>query len=1148
MKSFQELKASLSKTVSLAKFCESEALRISDALRDENKKLREELLYVRVTDSRQRKPSTTIDSPQERTALGLWSEGQASQTSKPCSSRSSADFADPQSPPGLPPSLVVAVPAPAVKQSPKKSSDQELWTSESSVEASPQAASTQSSVDDVTSSLAVPEPRRISRSNSAPPPNQSEEVLVDAGSQLYGMRLHSVESLHPDGYISEGIINNLTAMADVSDESSDEDVEPLAPIVADQTASLTRPPRHLRRMHSQSAPGSRRVSLCTPAGDFHARLGVLRSRPDPNRRGSNQSEHFEGHALPITQLRNSIRSQLRCGTAPGTNLSAGRYSMQLQASLDRASRAGSSDSIQGSQVGHRISVAMNMQPFIGSRTTSGRPKHARGRSNSHVSMQSFHSEEESVRASLSSSQMPGLANFTAEEADTGLELWPKWKDLAAKLHTKVMLDVGRGGGLGTRSNHSQLDQVGCESMRRQSSRSMSMIRMTSVTSEKWLKGIIIHPNSFFKIVWDILCMAFMGYDIIIIPLLSFEIPPTVFTTIMVWLTLLYWTFDLPCTFLTGFTLNGAIELNRKKIAMRYFKTWFSFDLCVLAIDWVLTIFEELGKQGDFNSANYVKMGRTARIVRLLRLLRLLRLVKVQGKLSEVLQAIQSEYIRIILGIGKLIVFILIFNHVIACGWYLLGSHVEDNNTWVGALDMKERSIGYRYFSSLHWSLTQFTPASMEIVPKNTGERVYNVVVLIFAMVTFSSFISSITNATTLLRTLDSADTDRRSYLFKYLRQHEVPMGLASEVWSWVLSAKTSASRHHVHEREVTVLQLLPKSLQTQLRDQVFGPIVTKHPLFREIACSSSTSASKLYAGCMTEIAVGMGKELFMNGDVAEHMYFLVAGEMRFFAKPQDPLAGTRDFSTAALVKKKLSEDQNVSAPITEGQNEGSCSLSSEEVRNSASESPKGSSKRVSVVSCSSQHEKFDIHGSSSQDTRLSKRKSTVSKAEQRRPSRDAHSLRWQAATDGEGEILWAGDWFCEQVLWVKWKHRGTLDARTHSDLFGLSCKSFIEFVEREDLLQVCLYARHFLKYMAMCEEQLNDAWMDLDVIRRLAEDAYYEYAGFEQQCLSAFTEEVPRTSNASSDLMSSNSSHLGSTSIDIPGTVHSTQPLDVVPA
>merc|ERR1719326_972496 len=103
---------------------------------------------------------------------------------------------------------------------------------------------------------------------------------------------------------------------------------------------------------------------------------------------------------------------------------------------------------------------------------------------------------------------------------------------------------------------------------------------------------------------------------------------------------------------------------------------------------------------------------------------------------------------------------MIVNHIIACGWYMIGSSVDDVNTWVNFYEVLDRSIGFQYTTSLHWSLTQFTPASMEISARNTAERVYTVCVLMFAMVTFSSFISSITNATTQLRKLDAEDTDR----------------------------------------------------------------------------------------------------------------------------------------------------------------------------------------------------------------------------------------------------------------------------------------------------------------------------------------------------------------------------------------------------
>jgi len=257
------------------------------------------------------------------------------------------------------------------------------------------------------------------------------------------------------------------------------------------------------------------------------------------------------------------------------------------------------------------------------------------------------------------------------------------------------------------------------------------------------------------------------------------------------------------------------------------------------------------------------------------------LLKVQGKLSDILEYIQSESLRIVLGIVKLIICIMLVNHVIACGWFSIGTLDTFEDTWVNFYKLEERGgIPFKYTTSLHWSLTQFTPASMEVNGRNALERAYTVCTLLFAMVTFSSFISSITNATTLLRNLNSEELERRTALFKYLKQTELPMALASNVWSWVLCTKDK-SHHRIHEKDVVVLQLLPKSLRIQLKDQVYTPQVTQHPFFFKMYEVNQTGVAKMYAEVMDEVAVGLGQELFVTGEVAQHMFFLISGHMQY---------------------------------------------------------------------------------------------------------------------------------------------------------------------------------------------------------------------------------------------------------------------------
>merc|ERR1712100_190361 len=96
------------------------------------------------------------------------------------------------------------------------------------------------------------------------------------------------------------------------------------------------------------------------------------------------------------------------------------------------------------------------------------------------------------------------------------------------------------------------------------------------------------------------------------------------------------------------------------------------------------------------------------------------------------------------------------NHLIACVWYGLHENFRGNlETW-GTMFLPESSeTAYNYATSLHWSLTQLTPASMEVHPRNVHERFFNICVVILAMVAFTSLISSITNAMNHLRDLNS---------------------------------------------------------------------------------------------------------------------------------------------------------------------------------------------------------------------------------------------------------------------------------------------------------------------------------------------------------------------------------------------------------
>ena len=121
-----------------------------------------------------------------------------------------------------------------------------------------------------------------------------------------------------------------------------------------------------------------------------------------------------------------------------------------------------------------------------------------------------------------------------------------------------------------------------------------------------------------------------------------------------------------------------------------------------------------------------------------------------------------------IGIARLIFALLVVNHFIACAWYGVGQLSPDG--WTKQLDGE--SLTYKYLTSVHWSVAQFQ-SSMDIHAQNEAERIYSIIVVLIALVLFSSFLSSITNSTAQLQRHRREYTNRQRVIREYLKEHNV---------------------------------------------------------------------------------------------------------------------------------------------------------------------------------------------------------------------------------------------------------------------------------------------------------------------------------------------------------------------------------------
>mmetsp|Transcript_27413 Transcript_27413/g.64029 ORF Transcript_27413/g.64029 Transcript_27413/m.64029 type:complete len:825 (+) Transcript_27413:71-2545(+) len=417
----------------------------------------------------------------------------------------------------------------------------------------------------------------------------------------------------------------------------------------------------------------------------------------------------------------------------------------------------------------------------------------------------------------------------------------------------------------------------------------------------FMHRLVSPPGSARRLGWDVLGMVFMIYDLIVIPLETFGPRQNVATDVLGWTTTVYWTVDIPMSVFAGFYAGtGIVEMRIRKIAAHYARTWFVFDLFVVVVDWAISVAEALERSFSLTSgsASYLRVGR---FLRFMRVLRLLRLLKMQAIISELLDRISSETSLIMIGIVKLIIFIMLLNHVIACLWYGLGD-LNKVQSWIIQNDIRGDTLGYRYFTALHWSLTQFTPASMEVVPENTAERCFAVSVLLFAMVTFSSFVSSITNAMTRLRNLNSERADRHQKLRQYLCENKVSTELMARIWS-CMNQIMKSSKSRLHQKDVAYLLLLPRSLYGDLLEEVYAPFVLRHPLFLRFAQEDSHRVRALFNSAFAEMSLSDGHELFSPAvEVQEVMYFMLSGTALYRPEEVEAPVGVQATESKQTIK------------------------------------------------------------------------------------------------------------------------------------------------------------------------------------------------------------------------------------------------------
>lgn len=324
------------------------------------------------------------------------------------------------------------------------------------------------------------------------------------------------------------------------------------------------------------------------------------------------------------------------------------------------------------------------------------------------------------------------------------------------------------------------------------------------------------PDRGFRSKWDLFIMLALLIEIMFLPLQVLLDDPVLAGrhTFLQLLPPIYWSLDILISFSTGFYSTGQLVVDRWRIAKNYATRWLLFDLTYVAVDFILVML--VTSEGRYWSRELTSIAILRFLQMALRVVRVSRLGEMEalkkGMVSDVSLAKASiVQIGIQDGHGDLV---LLIHHVMACGWYYLGTMSEDG--WIAIAGKSEKSKLYLYTTSLHWMFCQLGFGGTEIEPNTVAERVYGLLVNFMALVIFSTLLGTVTSLAALL----NRSSEERRFLFanlgRFLKYNQIDKDLGDRITHFLQHAY-ALKQLHVHEDQVQLFDLLSVPLCRELQ-------------------------------------------------------------------------------------------------------------------------------------------------------------------------------------------------------------------------------------------------------------------------------------------------------------------------------------------
>ena len=396
--------------------------------------------------------------------------------------------------------------------------------------------------------------------------------------------------------------------------------------------------------------------------------------------------------------------------------------------------------------------------------------------------------------------------------------------------------------------------------------------------------IILHPDSMFRISWDILAMLFIIYQSLEVPFrLCFDVPLTGSWVMFDFVITIVFTIDIIICFNTGSYQSGTLVVNRLAIIKGYFFGWFWVDfISTLPFNWFITgVFtnQPSNDQANTNLYNSAKLLRAVKVFQFLRILKLLRLTKLKRILIKIEDYIASSTLATTFVFIRLLSLVFFIAHWTACWWYYIGNQDMYNFpvTWVVAAKIADKSTFDKYVTSLYWAFTTMTTVGYgDITPYTMNEKIFAIITMILACGIFAYTVGSIGSLVSKQNSGENAYREQVVAVNRYMRKKQLPYDLQFRVRRYLEYVWENRKKNNMDEKQI--LNLLSEPLRDEIYAHIHGIVIKMCVIFtiyedHFISQLTKTLESETYAP---------GDIIIEEGEMSTKMYFIQNGKIDIY--------------------------------------------------------------------------------------------------------------------------------------------------------------------------------------------------------------------------------------------------------------------------